>query len=140
MRSILSRSQIWLRSQKTVGSPLAVWTPRVEKSTLMSEPTTAQSIRLTDQQTLHDTMLMGQRHIPLHANGYSCQTADVWRIVLAAAARRTTIEAACADLERTPDANTVRGYLTAQLSAAEIPDKERQWNELFRTLLPAWLA
>jgi putative transposase len=106
----------------------------------MSEPTTAQSIRLTDQQTLHDTMLMGQRHISLHANGYSCQTADVWRIVLAAAARRTTIEAACADLERTPDANTVRGYLTAQLAPADIPDQERQWNALFRMLLPEWLA
>jgi hypothetical protein len=106
----------------------------------MSEPTTAQPIRLTDQQTLHDTMLMGQRHIPLQANGYSCQTADVWRIVLAAAARRTTIEAACADLERTPDANTVRGYLTAQLSPADIPDQERQWNALFHTLMPAWLA
>ena len=68
----------------------------------MSEPTTAQSIRLTDEQTLHAPMLMGQQHIPLRANGYSCQTADVWRIVLAAAARRTTIEAACAELERTP--------------------------------------
>src|SRR6266542_2586955 len=106
----------------------------------MSEPTTAQSIRLTDQQTLHDTMLMGQRHIPLHANGYSCQTADVWRIVLAAAARRSTIEAACADLARTPDANTVRGYLTAQWAPADIPAQERQWNALFRTLLPEWLA
>jgi hypothetical protein len=106
----------------------------------MSEPTTAQSIRLTDQQTLHATMLMGQQHIPLRANGYSCQTADVWRIVLAAAARRTTIEAACADLERTPDANPVRGYLTAHLSPGGIPDLERQWNALFRTLMPAWLA
>ena len=106
----------------------------------MSEPTTAQSIRLTDEQTLHAPMLMGQQHIPLRANGYSCQTAAVWRIVLAAAARRTTIEAACADLSGAPDANTVRGYLTAQLSPTEIPDLERQWNALFRTLMPAWLT
>ena len=106
----------------------------------MREPTTAPSIRLTDQQTLHDTMLMGQQHIPLRATGYSCQTVDVWRIVLAAAARRTTIEAACADVERSPDAKTVRGYLTAQVSPADIPDQERPWNALFRTLMPAWLA
>jgi putative transposase len=106
----------------------------------MSEPTPALSIRLTDQQTLHDTMLMAQQHIPLCATGYCCQTSDVWRIVLAAAARQTTIEAVCTDLARTPDANTVRGYLTAQLSSAGIPDQERQWNELFRTLMPAWLA
>ena len=105
----------------------------------MSEPTPAASIRLTDQQTVHDTMLMAQQHIPLCATGYRCQTADVWRIVLAAAARHTTIEAVCADLERTPDANTVRGYLSAQLVLAEIPCLERHWNELFRTLLPVWL-
>lgn len=106
----------------------------------MCEPTSAQAIRLTDQQTLHDTMIVGQQHIPLTANGYRCQTADVWRVLLAAAARHTTIEATCADLERAPDANTVRGYLTEQLSAAGIPDLEQQWNDLLRTLIPEWLC
>lgn len=105
----------------------------------MREPTPAQSIRLTDQQTLHDTMIVARRHIPLTANGYRCQTADLWRLLLAAAARRTTIEAACADLRGAPDANTVRGYLTDQLSPASIPDLEQQWNSLLRSLLPDWL-
>ncbi len=106
----------------------------------MCEPTSAQAIRLTDQQTLHDTMIVAQQHIPLTANGYRCQTADVWRLLLSAAARHTTIEATCADLERAPDANTVRGYLTEQLSAAGIPDLEQQWNDLLRTLVPEWLC
>ena len=75
----------------------------------MREPTSVQSICLTDQQTLHDTMIVGQQHIPLTANGYRCQTADLWRLLLAAAARRTTLEAACADLTGAPDPNTVRG-------------------------------
>src|SRR5436190_5573592 len=107
---------------------------------MMREPTPAQSSRLTDQQTLHDTMLVGQQHIPLTANGYRCQTADLWRLLLAAAARHTTIEAACADLERAPDANTVRGYLTEQLPPAGIPELEQQWNDLLRTLIPESLC
>ena len=105
----------------------------------MREPTPAQSIHLTDQQTLHATMIVARRHIPLTANGYRCQTGDLWRLLLAAAARRTTIESACADLERAPDATTVRGYLTEQLPPASIGDLEQQWNELLPTLLPDWL-
>src|SRR6266496_3021593 len=106
---------------------------------MMREPTPAQWIRLTDQQTLHDTMIVGQQHIPLCANGYRCQTGDLWRLLLAAAARRTTIEAVCADLSGAPDANTVRGYLTEQLPPPCIPDLEQQWNSLLRTLIPDWL-
>jgi hypothetical protein len=105
----------------------------------MREPTPAQSIRLTDQQTLHDTMIVARRHIPLTANGYRCQTDDLWRLLLAAAARRTTIETACADLSDAPDANTVRGHLTEQLPPAGIPDLEQQWNHLLRSLIPHWL-
>jgi hypothetical protein len=106
---------------------------------MMREPTPAQSIQLTDQQTLHDTMTIAQRHIPLTANGYRCQTGDLWRLLLAAAARHTTLEAACADLTGAPDPNTVRGYLTEQLSPAAIPQQEQQWNDLLRTLIPDWL-
>ncbi len=104
----------------------------------MREPTPAQAMRLTDQQTLHATMILGQQHIPLTANGYRCQTSDLWRLLLAAAAGHTTLEAACADLTGAPDANTVRGYLTEQLSPAAIPELE-QWNDLLRTLVPDWL-
>jgi len=105
----------------------------------MREPTPAQSIRLTDQQTLHDTMIVARQHIPLTANGYRCQTDDLWRLLLAAAARRTTIETACADLSGAPDANTVRGHLTEQLPPASIPDLEQQSNSLLRSLIPDWL-
>jgi len=105
----------------------------------MREPTPAQSIRLTDQQTLYDTMIVARQHIPLTANGYRCQTGDLWRLLLAAAARRTTIETACADLTGAPDANTVRGYLTEQLPVAGIPKLEQQWNSLLQSLIPEWL-
>ena len=106
----------------------------------MREPTPSCSIHLTDQQTLHDTMIVAEQHIPLSANGYRCQTDDLWRILLTAAARGTTIEAACADLEHAPDANTVRGHLTEQLPEASIPELERQWNALLSSLIPDWLC
>jgi hypothetical protein len=107
---------------------------------MMREPTPAGSIRLTDQQTLHNTMIIARHHIPLTAHGYRCQTADLWRLLLAAAARRTTIEAVCADLTGAPDSNTVRGYLTDQLPASGIANLEQQWNSLLGSLIPHWLC
>jgi putative transposase len=80
------------------------------------------------------------QHIPLAADGYRCQTADLWRILLGAAARRSTIEAVCADLLHAPDANTVRGHLTAQLSPQAIPELERHWNDALAALVPDWLC
>jgi hypothetical protein len=106
---------------------------------MMREPTPAQSIRLTDQQTLHDTMIVAQQHIPLSASGYRCQTADLWRLLLGAAARRSTIEAVCADLPGAPDSNTVRGYLTEQLPVAALGQLEQQCNRLLGSLIPDWL-
>src|SRR5690348_3222562 len=100
----------------------------------MREPTPAQSSQLTDQQTLHDTMIVARQFISLTANGYRCQTGDLWRLLLCAAARGSTIEAACADLSGAPDANTVRGYLTEQLPPATIPELEQQWNDLLQSL------
>ena len=105
----------------------------------MREPTSAQSVGLTDRQTLHDTMTIARQHIPLTANGYRCQTNDLWRLLLAAAARRSTIETVSTDLSSAPDANTVRGYLTEQLPLSGIADLEQQWNTLLRSLIPDWL-
>jgi putative transposase len=95
---------------------------------------------LTDQQTLHDTMTIAQRYIPLSADGYRCQSDDLWRVLLAAAARCSTIEAACADLEHAPDANTVRGYLADQLDPHIIPELEQHCNKLLAALIPDWLS
>src|SRR4051794_23447724 len=102
----------------------------------MSGPTPCQPIRLTDQHTLHDTITVLRRHLPLTAAGYRCHTEDLWRLLVGAAARHTTIEAVCADLLDAPHANTVRGYLTAQLAPQAIPTLEQQWNTAFAALIP----
>ncbi len=106
----------------------------------MGEPTHHRPIHLTDQHTLHDTITILRHHIPLTATGYRCQTPDLWRILVAAAARQTTVEAVCADLLTAPHANTVRGYLTAQLSPQAIPDLEQRWNAALATAIPDWLC
>jgi len=84
-------------------------------------------------------MTVLRQHVPLTADGYRCQTDDLWRLLVGAAARSTTLEAVCADLVDAPDANTVRGYLTTQLRARDIPTQEQRWNDALATLLPAWL-
>ena len=66
----------------------------------MREPTSDRPIQLTDQRTLHDTMTVLCHHLSLTADGYRCQTADVWRILLAAATRRWHGPPAHQDAER----------------------------------------
>jgi hypothetical protein len=105
----------------------------------MHGPTARRPIRLTDQHTLHDTMTALRQHVPLTADGYHCQTDDLWRLLVGAAARHTTIEAVCADLVDTPHANTVRGHLTTQLRPQLIPDLERCCNDALAARVPDWL-
>ncbi len=105
----------------------------------MHGPTARRPVQLTDQHTLHDTMTLLRQHIPLTAAGYRCQTDDLWRLLLGAAARHTTIEAVCADLVDAPHANTVRGHLTTQLPPQRIPDLERQCNHALAACVPDWL-
>lgn len=102
----------------------------------MCRPICDQPVTLTDQYTLDHTMQVLRQHIQLHAAGYSCQTSDLWRIVLAAAARHTTIESVCADLIDAPAANTVRDYLTAQLPPKDIRTLERCYNAALLALIP----
>ena len=105
----------------------------------MPGPTPCQPIQLTDQRTLHDTLSVLRQHIPLTADGYRCHSDDLWRLLVGAAARRTTIESVCADLPMAPAANTVRSHLTAQVASQAIPDLEQRWNEALAALVPDWL-
>ena len=76
-----------------------------------------------------------RQHIRLHADGYSCQTGDLWRVLLAAAARHKS--PVCADLTDAPAANTVRDYLTAQLPPHDVHNLARCCNAALLALIPA---
>lgn len=93
---------------------------------------------LTSQRVLDDTMTLVRQHIPLTATGYTCQTGDLWRVLLSAMTRTHSIEATCAALASAPHPNTVRGYLARQWTPERIPQLEAASNAALRATIPAW--
>lgn len=98
-----------------------------------------ESVTLTDQGTLNSTIAILEKTFDLAADGYVCKTRDLYRILLKAAANRTTIEATCNDSPGAPDSNTIRGYLHAQLTPAAIGALEADCNRALYQRWPHWL-
>ncbi len=92
--------------------------------------------KLTDQDVLQHARSRLQAHLPLHAEGYLCTTADLLNVLLGVAANRGTIEAVCADLVDTPDPETIRRYLHAQLRVEDLPELERRLNAALADEIP----
>ena len=99
----------------------------------------SQPDKLTDQRTLEITQTVLAQHLDLSAEGYLCQTSDLWQVLLTAAARQTYIETVCKELATVPDSNTIRGYLKEQLTPARIRELQRACNRALASQLPAWL-
>ena len=104
----------------------------------MSKSASTRPAKLTDQATLNSTISVLKRYFQLSAQGYCCETADLYRILVTAAANKTTIEAACKKLEG-PDSNTVRGYLKDQLTPDQIADLQQRCNRALYSQWPHWL-
>src|SRR5438552_1768142 len=73
---------------------------------------------------------------PCTQEGYACTTDDLLKVLLGVAVTRGTIESVCADLVGTPEPQTIRGYLTAQLRVEELPDWERRLNTALAAEVP----
>jgi putative transposase len=95
--------------------------------------------KLTDQSTLNSTIAVLEKYFDLSAEGYLCQTRDLWQVLVLAAARRSTVEATCNDLPGAPDSNTVRGYLNDQLTPDQIRTLEQDCNRALASRWPHWL-
>src|SRR3989449_7784094 len=91
---------------------------------------------LTAPEVLHHAYSTLQEHLPLHAAGYACTTDDLLKVLLGVAVNRGTIESVCADLVGTPDPQTIRGSLNAQLRVEELPDLERRLNAALAAEVP----
>jgi len=91
---------------------------------------------LTEQEVLQHAFSTLSDHLPLHAEGYTCTTADLLKVLLGVAVNRGTIEAVCADLVGAPDPQTIRGYLNEQLCVEELPELERRLNAALAAELP----
>ncbi len=70
---------------------------------------------LTDVEVLEQAVQLLKEHLPLEADGYVCTTEDLINILLGAAANCGTVQALGSDLVGSPDPETIRGYLRAQL-------------------------
>ncbi len=105
----------------------------------MSKFAAVQSVELTDQTTLDCTMKVLEESFELSADGYVCKTRDLYQILVTAAVRQGTIEAACQDLRTAPDSNTVREYLAAQLTGDRIGQLEKECNRALAACWPQWL-
>jgi hypothetical protein len=91
---------------------------------------------LTAPEVLQHAYSTLQEHLPLHAEGYTCTTDDLLKVLLGVAVNRSTIESVCADLVEMPDPQTIRGYLNAQLQVEELPELERRLNAALAAELP----
>lgn len=106
----------------------------------MPKPITPQTEKLTDRKTLDFTIAALEQYFDLSAEGYICQTHDLYRVLVAAAARQTYIETVCNDMPDAPDSNTVRGYLKKQLTPDQIGVLQRHCNRALAKQLPEWLC
>ena len=105
----------------------------------MSKSASTRSDNLTDQATLNFTIKVLERYFNLSADGYICQTRDLYQVHVTAAARCSTIEATCRDLKEAPDSNTLRESLQAQLPREKIAELERECNRALASQWPHWL-
>ena len=93
--------------------------------------------KLTDQDVLHRARARLRDHLPLQADGYCCTTDDLLQVLLGVAVNRQTIEAICADLVGTPEPETIRRYLNAQLRVDELPALEQHLTAALAAAIPA---
>lgn len=95
--------------------------------------------KLTDQDVLAHARTRLRDNLPLHADGYVCTTDDLLQVLLGVAVNRTTIQAICADLLGTPDPETIRRYLNAQLRVADLPALQEHINDALADAIPRHL-
>lgn len=91
---------------------------------------------LTDVEVLEQAAELLKEHLPLEADGYICTTEDLINILLGAAANCGTVQALGSDLVGSPEPETIRGYLRAQLRAEDLPELEQQLNAALGQKIP----
>ena len=105
----------------------------------MNKFTPPQPVQLTDRSTLNCIIGVLEKHFDLSAEGYFCQTRDLWQVLVAVCARQSTIESTCNDFVNAPDSNTVRSYINRQLRPEKIRDLQQECNQALASQLPFWL-
>lgn len=105
----------------------------------MPKVTLPHAVKLTDQATLDATLAVLEQYFDLSADGYLCQTRDLWQVLVSAAVQCTYIETVCNDLATAPTSETVWGYLNDQLTPNVIRRLRGATNRALASQLPLWL-
>lgn len=85
------------------------------------------------------TTLLGE-YLPLGVSGYRYGDADIFNVVVAAAAQGRSVTSVCQQLVEAPSANLVRQYLTERLFDQEFEALEARLNRLLVARLPPGLT
>jgi len=104
----------------------------------MSKPQDKDTPAVTAEEVLTLTVETLQKHLGLSIEGYKCNTLDVLRLLVAAAAERSSIESACSETETSPSGNRVREQLEEELppTLEELRTLEAAFNEVLVDNLP----
>ena len=92
--------------------------------------------KLKAQDVRHKMLKTMTKHLTLEANGYQCTTEMVMDVVMKASAERSSIEAACTDLEDVADSNTIREYLNNALVIDQMREQETEMNAALAEAIP----
>lgn len=95
------------------------------------------TLKLTDQQVLEHARTGLEEHLPLQAEGYICCADDVRNVLLGVSVKGATIESVCADLDGTPDPETIRQYVNDQVTVETIPEWRESLNAALSAQIPA---
>ena len=95
------------------------------------------TLKLSDVKVLAEAHAVLKDHLPLTAAGYVCTTDTLLDALLGVAVNRGTLERVCTDWLGLPNAETVRGYLNAQLRVEDLPELERRLNAALASQTPA---
>jgi hypothetical protein len=81
-----------------------------------------------------------QEHLSLETEGYRCTTEMMLNVLLKAAVDRSSLEAACADLEQVASSNRLREQLNQALDVADLRQHECELNAALASAIPAHLT
>ena len=86
---------------------------------------------------LHQMSMMTlSQHLTLDIQGYRCDTAMLWNVLLKAALDNGSIQSASDDLEAVADGNTLREQLNSVLDVADLQRQEAEMNAALVADLP----
>jgi putative transposase len=94
---------------------------------------TAENVRQAVLNTL-------QEHLTLETEGYRCTTDMMLNVLLKAAVDRSSLDAACAELEQVASSNRLREQLNQALDVADLRQHEGELNAALASTIPSHLT